>query len=309
MCPSAEFFYDVTSALNQGRRAHQEDAVAADFPLGAGMGFVVLADGMGGHAAGDVASKIVVTEVFSELKMRSGDPEGLQDKVPGLLQEAVMSANECVRYHASEHPETEGMGTTLLAPVLLADSLYWISVGDSPLYLFRKGRLIRLNEDHSMVPQIDYMVKTGLIDTEAGQNHPDRNCLTSVLIGGEIAQIDCPARPVRLEKDDVLIAASDGLQFLSDAEIADILARNTGKGSAEICAALMAEVQALNDPDQDNVSLCVVRVTDDPSLGALAPAPVATAAREKRPEGVAFIAKSTKSRRVVSYKVSMERSA
>ena len=309
MRPSGELFYDVTSALSQGQRDHQEDAVVADFPVGAGLGFVVLADGMGGHAAGDVASKIAVTEVFSELKMRSGDPEWLENHVPGILRDAVFSANECVRYHAEENPETEGMGTTLLAPVLLADSLYWISVGDSPLYLFRDEELIRLNEDHSMVPQIEYMVKTGVLDSEAGENHPDRNCLTSVLIGDDIAQIDCPARPVRLLKDDVLIVASDGLQFLTDEEIASFLQGNAGKTSAELSAGLMGELQALDDPDQDNISLCVVRVTDDPQLGA-ATAPVEPPAlREKRPEGVAFIAKSTKSRKVLTYRVSMEKSA
>lgn len=312
MSPSSELFYDVTSALSRGQRAHQEDAVVTDFPVGAGMGFVVLADGMGGHAAGDVASKIVVTEVFSELKMQSGDPDRLFGNLPTLLRDAVLSANECVRYHAAENPETEGMGTTLVAPVLLADALYWISVGDSPLYLFRDGKLIQLNEDHSMGPQIEYLVKTGEINEEEGENHPDRNCLTSVLIGEEISQIDCPLKPVKLHKNDVIIVASDGLQFLSDSEIAAYMAQNAGQSSAEISVGLMSELNALNDPDQDNISLCVIRVTDDPTLGAAtSPAmrPVAEKPREKQHEGVAFIAKSSKSRKILTYRVSMEKSA
>ncbi|MEX0278960.1 MAG: PP2C family serine/threonine-protein phosphatase [Ruegeria sp.] len=311
MFPSGELFYDVTSALSRGARAHQEDAVVADFPVGADLGFVVLADGMGGHAAGDVASKIVVTEVFSELKMRSDDRERLVGNLPGILREAALSANECVRFHTEHNPETEGMGTTLLAPVLLKDSLYWISVGDSPLYLFRDGTLIRLNEDHSMAPQIEYMVRTGEMDFETGENHPDRNCLTSVLIGDDIAQIDCPAQPVRMLEGDILIAASDGVQFLSDEQIADVLEPLADSSSGEICAGMMAALEALDDPDQDNISLCVVRVTADQRLTPSA-APVArtlTRDPEQSGEGVAFMARATSSGKVVAYRVSMEKSA
>ena len=93
--------------------------MVADFPAGAGMGFAVLSDGMGGHAAGDVASKIVVTEIFSELKMQSGNPKGLEEDISGILQAAVQSANDCVRYHAETNPETMGMGATLIALVFV----------------------------------------------------------------------------------------------------------------------------------------------------------------------------------------------
>ena len=75
MRQDSETRFDVTTALSVGARDHQEDAVVADFPMGSDMGFVVLSDGMGGHAAGDMASKIVMTEVFCELKFQSGAPE------------------------------------------------------------------------------------------------------------------------------------------------------------------------------------------------------------------------------------------
>jgi len=220
---SADLQYDVASAISLGKRDVQEDAIICDFPLGSELGFAVLADGMGGHAAGDIASKIVVTEVFSELKLQSGDPKGMEGDIAEVLLGAALAANDCIGAHADAEPGTEGMGATLVAPVLMQNRLYWISVGDSPLFLYRNGSLTQLNEDHSMAPQIDYLVRTGVMEPETALNHPDRNCLTSVLAGNEVPRIDCPATPVQLMDGDIVIAASDGLQFLENPEIADIL--------------------------------------------------------------------------------------
>ncbi|WP_294610726.1 PP2C family protein-serine/threonine phosphatase [uncultured Roseovarius sp.] len=260
MLPTAELVYDTSMAMVLGRRERQEDAVVSDFSSGEAFGFVVLADGMGGHAAGDVASKIVVTEVFSKLKLQSGDPEILEPQIGEVLEKAAVSANKRVGMYARERPEAHGMGATLLAPVFIHDRLYWISVGDSPLYLFRNGVLERLNENHALMSQIDYLVANGIMGREEALNYPDQTCLTSVLIGREIAQLDCRTVPVQIQEGDILIVASDGLQFLCEDQIEGVL-RFTQKRSAEdIGAALMKEVQKLDDPCQDNVSLCVVKV-------------------------------------------------
>ena len=260
MLPTAELVYDTSMAMVLGRRERQEDAVVSDFSSGEAFGFVVLADGMGGHAAGDVASKIVVTEVFSKLKLQSGDPEILEPHIGEVLEKAAVSANKRVGMYARERPEAHGMGATLLAPVFIHDRLYWISVGDSPLYLFRNGVLERLNENHALMSQIDYLVANGIMGREEALNYPDQTCLTSVLIGREIAQLDCRTVPVQIQEGDILIVASDGLQFLCENQIEGVL-RFTQKRSAEdIGAALMKEVQKLDDPCQDNVSLCVVKV-------------------------------------------------
>lgn len=258
--PSRDIRYDVASAVSRGARDHQEDALIADFPIGSDIGFAVLSDGMGGHTAGDIASKIIVTEVFSELKFQCDDENAPQAGFPSILLEAVTAANECVKYHIGTNPRTRGMGATLVAPVFFKDRLFWISVGDSPLFLFRNGKLKQLNQDHSMAPQIDLLVRSGVIAPEEGQNHPDRNCLTSVLMGGEIAQIDCPQQAVKLFEGDVLIVASDGLQFLSDEEISDILSISGSKSSSEIAKKLLGEIERLADPDQDNVSFIVVKI-------------------------------------------------
>lgn len=260
--PSAELVFDVASALSRGARDYQEDALATDFAQGGPLGFVVLSDGMGGHAAGDIASKIVVTEVFSELKFQSGDINALRVELHDILNEAILSANECLKAHTRSNPQTSGMGATVLAPVFLDREMFWISVGDSPLYLFRRGELTQLNEDHSLAPQIDFMVNAGLMSEETGRDHPDRNCLTSVLFGKNIERIDCPEAPLDLMHDDIIIAASDGLQTLSDEELADLLTQVQDQTGDVIASALMNEISVIDDPLQDNVSVCVVKVTD-----------------------------------------------
>lgn len=263
---SPEIHFDVASVISQGQRDYQEDAIVTDFSLGAELGYAVLADGMGGHSSGDVASKIIVTEVFSELKLQSGNQKAFEENVTSILMEAVMAANECVKGHVDTHPETDGMGATLVAPVFIRDQLYWISVGDSPLFLYRDGVLEQLNEDHSMAPQIDYMVDSGLIDADIGREHPDRNCLTSVLIGGEIARIDCPADPVELLNGDILIVASDGLQFLSNEKIESVLVENHAEKCSKIAELLLEKLEDLNDPDQDNISFSIIKMHNSSHL-------------------------------------------
>lgn len=259
---SIDLSFDVASAISLGQRDIQEDAIICDFPIGAPLGFAVLSDGMGGHAAGDIASKIVVTEVFAELKLQSGDPKAMENDIAAILQGAATSANDCIRAHAGHDKTTRGMGATLVAPVLMADHLYWVSVGDSPLFLFRDGVLKQLNQDHSMAPQIDFLARVGMMETDVASNHPDRQCLTSVLAGHGIARIDCPETPVELRHGDMVIAASDGLQFLEDSEISDLLVEHVFSTSAEISTALLRALEKLDDPDQDNVSFCVIRVLD-----------------------------------------------
>lgn len=252
--------YDVATAIGKGQREYQEDAVAADFSIGAAFGFAVLSDGMGGHAAGDVASKIVVTEVFSELKLQSGDPEAAEREVGDVLRSVAHGANACIEAHVEQNPDTRGMGATLVACLLFETRLYWLSIGDSPLFLFRGGDLRQLNEDHSLAPQIDLMVKTGQIDRETARNHPDRNSLTSVVMGRRIPLIDCRDAPLVLEPGDVVVLASDGLQFLANDQIAAVLGRAQGRRSAEIAQALLQAVEDLAAPEQDNVSMAVIQL-------------------------------------------------
>jgi len=259
---NAEIEIDAASALCRGARSRQEDALATSFSQGAEIGFAVLSDGMGGHAAGDVASRIIVAEIFADLTMRIADPGLSEPDIPKLLRSAANVANHRIRARINAAPETAGMGGTVIVAVVLAGRLYWMSIGDSPLYLYRDGRLARLNDDHSMAPQIDLMVRKGLIDPEVGRNHPQRNCLTSALTGDAITVIDCPDQPFALQNGDLVLVASDGLQFLPDERIEAVLARAGGEHSASIANALIAEVTALGDPEQDNISVVVLKASD-----------------------------------------------
>ncbi|NKB26422.1 MAG: SpoIIE family protein phosphatase [Rhodobacteraceae bacterium] len=273
MWKSPEPRFDVASAVCQGGRDYQEDAIVTDFPAGTDIGVVVLADGMGGHAAGDVASKIVVTEVYGELKFESANFSEFETQIPKYLLKATANANQSVREYVEDNPKARGMGATLVALVMVENRMYWMSVGDSPLYHLRGGKLSQLNEDHSIAPQIDFMVESGLMDPEVAKNHPDRNCLTSVLLGEKVAKSDCPGRPFKLEVGDMVVVSSDGLQYLEDPRIEKILRRYRRRKSAEIAEHLLAAILELADPDQDNVSFAVVKLNHNK--------PVARVTRQK----------------------------
>ncbi|NRB17680.1 MAG: serine/threonine-protein phosphatase [Rhodobacteraceae bacterium] len=307
MGPELQFTYDAATAISRGRRERQEDAVASDFMAGAGLGFVVLADGMGGHAAGDIASKIVVTEVFSELKFRADAPQELEAQITQALSAAARAANDCVGHYAAQNASAGGMGATLLAPVLFQDRLYWISVGDSPLYLFRDGGLRRLNDEHSLAAQLDARVTQGLMSVEQAHSHPDRACLTSVLSGQQIARIDCRSTAFTLRHKDIVIAASDGLQYLEDSVITEVLTARQDQSSSDISAALMGCLHRLNDPEQDNISFCVIKVSDQ----LLAAAPQAQPAKPPiQPQGsraksntITIMASASRSKGITSFHI------
>lgn len=298
----ADLSYDTAMSIDIGRRQRQEDALASDFPSGQAFGFVVLADGMGGHAAGDMASKIVVTEVFSDLKLKSSDVDDLEHGISDVLRGAALHANTCLGQYAQEHRQSQGMGSTLLAPVLIEDRLYWVSVGDSPLYLFRDGSLTRLNENHALSSQIDYLVSSGIMGREEAQNYPDQTCLTSVLIGAEIAQLDCPSTPLILKEGDILIAASDGLQFISEEQIEGVLRFQQKSTAEQIGAALTKEIRKLDDPDQDNLSLCVIKLL--PEAGAATPPEdtrTVTSMSDGNSETITILARVTRKKKTAAH--------
>lgn len=260
MWKSPEPRFDVAAAICQGARDYQEDAIVTDFPAGTDIGMAILADGMGGHAAGDVASKLVVTEAFRTLKFESVDFADAENRIPIHLAQAASEANISIGQYVQDNPQVRGMGATLVSIVMIEDRMYWLSIGDSPLYLMRDGVLNQINEDHSMAPHIDAMAKAGLLDQAAAEEHPDRQCLTSVILGDQVARVDCPQTPMKLEVGDIIVVSSDGLQFLEDAQITKILHKYRRRKSAEIVEHLLAALDDLGDPDQDNISFAVIQV-------------------------------------------------
>ncbi len=159
-----------------------------------------------------------------------------------------------------ENAEARGMGTTVIAAVMAGSRMYWASVGDSPLYHYRAGTLKQVNEDHSMAPQIEAMVEQGTLTREEAAVHPERNCLTSAIVGGRIARFDNRGIALDLKAGDIIVVSSDGLQFLDHKTITKIINRNRRRPSADIANALLQAVKGLEDPDQDNISFSVVKV-------------------------------------------------
>ena len=206
----------------------------------------IVADGMGGHASGEVASRIAV-RAFVETYATAG-------RVADRLRASLDCANAAIADAIRGDPSLDGMGTTLVAAALTTDGLEWVSVGDSPLYLYRAGRLKRLNADHSMAPVIAAMRD---MDPEvaAGMSSHD---LRSALVGQDIAKIDASTMPELLRPGDIVLLASDGLDTLGDDEAAAIIDANCGDGPEAAKDALLDAVAARGDPAQDNVSVVLI---------------------------------------------------
>ncbi|MEX0305262.1 MAG: PP2C family serine/threonine-protein phosphatase [Leisingera sp.] len=251
--------YDIALILDQGQRDTQEDAIASRMFDAANASYVVVADGMGGHAAGEVASELVIAAwreaLDAELETDTPPETALIDALPL----AAMQANAAIAGHCEEQGDRFNMGSTLLGLLLLGQRAFWISIGDSPLYLYRNGELTQINEDHSMAPVIDAQVAEGVLTQAEAKVHPDRNQLTSVVMGAAIPKVDCPEKPLTLEASDILILGSDGLQYLSDAEIQAIVKDNAQALAQDIADALLRALKAKDDPDQDNASIAVVK--------------------------------------------------
>lgn len=258
--PKPQIVAEAATATHIGARKRQEDAVLADFSRGSDLGLAVLSDGMGGHDDGDLASRIIVSEMFGELFYSGARLDALQSAAPDTLRHALHAANRSLVRHANSGCISADTGGTLVTVALIGHHLRWISVGDSPLYLYRDGALHRLNEIHSLGAQIDMMVRCGEIDAADAQDHPQRHQLTSALTGRDIRHIDCPEAALHLKQDDVVVLASDGLNVLADQQICDLIRRYRHKPSQRIAAALMANVEAQRNPDQDNASLIVIKM-------------------------------------------------
>jgi serine/threonine protein phosphatase PrpC len=189
-----------------------------------GLGVFVVCDGMGGHAAGEIASHIAVESVlgfFRERKPSADDSIYLHDAPLGarLLAEAVKKANDAILAYAEEHKNTSGMGTTLVA-ARFADGVFSIAnVGDSRIYLFRDGQLLQLTEDHSLVME---QVRRGMITIEQAKNSSAQNIITRALGTDESTLPDLGEFPA--QGGDILLLTTDGvLRHVDDDEIKNIL--------------------------------------------------------------------------------------
>jgi protein phosphatase len=239
-----------------GDRSEQEDYSLFRILKGGTELLVVLADGMGGHTSGEIASKNAVTVFDSTFNSYPSD------SVPTKLGAALQQANNNLARLILENQALEGMGCTLIGVHISTDGLRWISVGDSLLYLYRNGQLMQLNADHSMSPVIEELRISGKISREEAANHPNKNALRSAVMGSDIPMIDSPNSSMPIFHGDILIAASDGLLTLGTEPILSILNRHKNQTADEISSALVNGVLAKKKPRQDNTTVQVVLIPD-----------------------------------------------
>ena len=221
---------------------------------------LVLADGMGGHRGGAAASRIAVEAFGNAFGSR-------QSAVSDRLDDGLEMANQAVAEAASGDPALHDMGTTLVgAHILNGNRLRWISVGDSPLWRLDEGCLTRLNKDHSMKPVLPQLVEMGLLTADEAESDLRRHQLRSAVMGNEIPHIDLQDEAVELATDHVVVIASDGLETLDEALIANILESNRDSATSTVNA-LLAAVQAEHQPRQDNTTVIVFIVEQVNSTG------------------------------------------
>ena len=260
--------FDHASRASKGARDYQEDASGfwpakpapaggPDTPTANATRLVaVLADGMGGHTGGALASRMVCESFISAYS-------GLNGARPQRLLDALRSANEAIASKVMANPILSGMGSTLVAAVFTDTGVEWVSVGDSPLLLFRRGEIALLNEDHSLAPELDRMAAMGRMTVEEAKADPRRHMLRSAVTGEDLDLVAVSRKPLTLEPGDYVILASDGLHTLDMGEIERIVAAYAQDGAEAVADALIRAVEAMRDPHQDNTTVIAVRPLPD----------------------------------------------
>jgi serine/threonine protein phosphatase PrpC len=220
----------------------------------------VVADGMGGHAAGEVASRIAVDSIAEFVALTAGNEEitwpfGLDDSISydgNRLKTAIRHANRRVLEATHEKGVLVGMATTVAAVLVDGDVANLAHVGDSRIYLWSGGEITLLTSDHSWVNE---QIQTGVISPEQARSHPLRNVVTRALGGRSDLLVDVQSR--RMEGGEVLLLCSDGLTtMIADDEIARILEESGG----DVGRAASALVDAANERGgEDNITVVLLK--------------------------------------------------
>ena len=232
------------------RRAN-EDSLLARSPL------FVVADGMGGAQAGEVASKIAVESFHGGLPDGSPPEEGLAAH--------ALAANARIHALSRENAEQAGMGTTLTAVYVGEQEVAIAHVGDSRAYCLRDGELLRLTDDHSLV---DELIREGRLTPEEAEDHPQRSIITRALGPEETVEVD--TRSFRARAGDMYLLCSDGLtSMVPEARLAEVLRLHAGARLRDLGEALIAE--ANHAGGRDNITVILLRLEEVGSPSASAP--------------------------------------
>ena len=277
--------FEIASDQIDGARDYQEDAYMVN-QLGESengdiCSLMIMADGMGGHAAGNVASNMVVA-TFNKT-FQSGFPN---KNIADSLTDSLNRSNDQIRASITETPALRGMGCTMVSAYVANDKLYWVSVGDSHLYLIRDRELIKENADHSYGAYLDMMKEQGMeIDEREGMS---RNMLMSAMTGEEISSIDVSEVPIKIRPGDRIIVASDGLDTLGAGAI---IQYSSWSATAKECVyALLKAVEDANKINQDNTTLIIIDVKERKEEEPAAPSAPAQAPAAESAQPVSKIA-------------------
>lgn len=235
------------------RRDHNEDNMAYVIPKDPTVmthkgALLIVADGMGGHAAGEVASEIAVETISNTYYQDENDD------VPTSLMQAIRRANAAIQQRAAENMLRSGMGTTCVAAVIRGNMAYVANIGDSRAYVVRQARLRQVSQDHSWVAE---QVRAGLLTEEQARNHAQRNVITRSL--GTQYEVDIDIFREPLEEGDMLLLCSDGLsgmvndeellqtlsQFVPQESVYHLIDRANENGGIDNITAIVAQIQEL----------------------------------------------------------------
>lgn len=229
--------------IGRKREVNQDYVYVTDKPVGHVPNLFVVADGMGGHKAGDFASKYAVQVLEEHVRNHSGMGPEL------IITDAVREANRKIVEKAKQDTGLEGMGTTLVVATIIEHTLYFANVGDSRLYLIR-DEIKQLSKDHSLVEE---MVRLGGINEEEVKHHPDKNIITRAIGAKDDVEVDF--FEYRLQKGDIILMCTDGLtNMVDDDEIFRIV-----KGGRDVVETAMQLVEKANENGgKDNIGIVLV---------------------------------------------------
>ena len=231
------------------RESNQDYMYTSETAVGNLPNLFLLADGMGGHAAGDYASRFTVEKVV-ELVGKSTFTEPV-----AILKQAISEANALLLAEADKDVSRQGMGTTLVTATIIDDRMYVSNVGDSRLYVVSDDKMIQVTRDHSLVEE---MVRLGEMDKEDAKVHPDKNIITRAV--GVLPEVSADFFEVELEPGDMILMCSDGLtNMVRDEEIRQIIL-----GQRDIVEKAEKLVETANkNGGRDNITVVLIEPFSD----------------------------------------------
>lgn len=242
---------------DQGKVRHHNEDNGGIFVNRKGDRLAVVADGMGGHKAGDVASKLAAG--LLEERWKETDDVETPAAAEKWFADHVSDINQAIYEHALANKECEGMGTTLVGAICTERFATIVNIGDSRCYMLNESGFSQLTEDHSLVNEL---VKSGQISKEDAEHHPRKNLLLKAM--GTEKHVDMDLKTITFEDGDMLLLCSDGLSNkLSGNEISDILSQ---PGALEAKADELIR-QANQNGGEDNITIAIVEYAANPESG------------------------------------------